>query len=51
MAFFGETSQRDTALTILVDLAIGGGGYGVIAGLVNLVDRLSRGGHPPARSR
>lgn len=42
MAFFGSPTQGQIALDILSKLAIGGGGYGIIAGLVNLVRRLLR---------
>ena len=42
MAFFGSPTQSQIALDILGKLAIGGGGYGVIAGLVNFTRRLLR---------
>lgn len=42
MAFFGTAQQSDIAMKILGTLAIGGGGYGVISGLTNLVRRLLR---------
>ncbi len=42
MTFFGTLGQSQIALNILGKLAVGGGGYGIIAGLVNLARRLLR---------
>jgi len=42
MAFFGSPTQSQIALDILGKLAIGGGGYGIIAGLVNFARRILR---------
>ncbi|HUB15784.1 MAG TPA: hypothetical protein VMB34_27810, partial [Acetobacteraceae bacterium] len=45
MAFFGSAAQSAMALDILGKLAVGGGGYGIIAGIINLVRRLLRTGN------
>ena len=42
MAFFGDPGQRSMAMQILTTLAIGGGGYGIVTGLIQLIRRLMR---------
>jgi hypothetical protein len=42
MAFFGAPEQSATALNLIEKIAIGGGGYGIIAGIITGVRRLLR---------
>ncbi len=40
MVFFGTHEQSSTALSLIEKIAIGGGGYGIIAGIITAIRRL-----------